>query len=211
MKQGDHQVFQKEHLLATVWHDKRDVFMLSSNTSHTLDNVERWDRHTRTRKLVPCPAVIKLYNQCRGVDKADQMRGYYTTLKKCRKYWCYLLSFVFDSSINNAFILFEQTAAKPSRRYSLLDFRLDLSEQLIAGFSSRKKAASKRKGQAVAPENVHNHKLMKFEGRKKACMACKNAKRRSPAGRAIESSYGCDVCQVNYCKDTCFPQHLGGQ
>lgn len=210
MKQGDCQVYQKDEILATIWRDKRDVFMLSSNTDHAMDTVERWDRHSRTRKLVPCPAVVKLYNQSMGgVDKADQMRGYYSTLKKCRKYWRYLLHFIFDSAINNSFILFDQAAAKPSRRYALLDFRLDLSEQLIGGFCSRKKAASKRKSQAVAPENVHSHKLVKFEGRKKACVACKNAKRRTAAGRAIESSYGCDVCQVNLCKDTCFPQHLG--
>ncbi|BFZ19914.1 hypothetical protein BsWGS_22953 [Bradybaena similaris] len=213
MKQGDHVVFQKEHLIATVWHDKRDVFMLSTNTSHTLDSVQRWDRQFRDRNVVPCPAVIRLYNQCMGgVDKADQMRGYYSTLKKCRKYWRYLLCFVFDSAVNNAFILFEQTAAKPSRRYSLLDFRLDLSEQLIAGFCSRKKATPpQRKSQVVAPENIHNHKLVRFEGRAKACVACLKAKRRTPKGRCIDSSFGCDACQLNYCKDTCFPQHIGAK
>ena len=84
VKQGEHQVYQKDGLVATVWHDKRDVLLSSSNTSHTMDQVERWDRRLRRKVVVPCPAVVKLYNKSMGgVDKADRMRGYYSTIK-CR-------------------------------------------------------------------------------------------------------------------------------
>ena len=145
-----------------------------------------------------------------GVDNADQMRDYYSTVKKLRKYWRYLLSFVFDASVNNAFILYDKcVTVKPKRHNAPLDFRLDFADQLIAGFSSRKKAAAKRKFQTVSESSAHLHKLVKFEGRKKACVSRKVAKRRTPAGRVVETSFGCDVCQVHFCKDMCFPQHVG--
>ena len=145
-----------------------------------------------------------------GVDNADQMRDYYSTVKKLRKYWRYLLSFVFDASVNNAFILYDKCVTVKQKRHNApLDFRLDFADQLIAGFSSRKKAAAKRKFQTVSESSAHLHKLVKFEGRKKACVNCKVAKRRTPAGKAVETSFGCDVCQVHFCKDTCFPQHVG--
>ena len=140
---------------------------MSSNTILTMDNVEHWDHHTCARKLVPCSTVFTSIHG-RRVNKADQVRWCYLTLEKCKKYWRYLFSFVLSSSNGNICVLFEQTAARPSQCYAILDFCLDLFEQLITGFSNRKKAASNRKTQVIAPENIHNHKLAKFEGRKKA-------------------------------------------
>ena len=211
LAKGQHLVFQKDGMLASIWHDKRDVNLLSTNCSHGDDGVPRWDRLQRDRLIVPCPTVVRLYNEhMGGVDTADQMRGYYSTVKKSHKYWRYLMSFVFDACINNAFILFDKTVlVKPKTRYALLDFRLDLADELIGGFSSRKKKAAKRKHQTVDRDNVSAHKLIKFDGRKRACVLCRQNQTRTSAGRAVESSYGCDVCQVNFCKDTCFPQHLG--
>ena len=105
-----------------------------------------------------------------------------------------MLSFVFDALVNNAFILYDKcVTVKPKRRYALLGFRLNLADQLIAGFSSRKKAAAKREFQTVSENNAHVHKMVKFEGRKKACVSCKVAKRHTPARRAVETSFGCDV------------------
>ena len=43
LKQGEHTVFQKDKMLVTVWHDKRDVLFLSTN-SHTMDHVDRYDK-----------------------------------------------------------------------------------------------------------------------------------------------------------------------
>ena len=44
LKQGEHTVFQKDKMLVTVWHDKRDVLFLSTNNSHTMDHVDRNDK-----------------------------------------------------------------------------------------------------------------------------------------------------------------------
>ena len=74
LRKGQHTVFQRDSLLATVWHAKRDVNLLSTNVSHGLDSVERWDKRARARAAVPCSTVVTLYNDnMGGVDKADQM------------------------------------------------------------------------------------------------------------------------------------------
>ncbi|KAK7089368.1 hypothetical protein V1264_025076 [Littorina saxatilis] len=211
LTKGQSLVFQKDNTLASVWHDKRDVNFLSTNCSNEDNSVLRWDRTQQARVAVPCPSVVKLYDQhMGGVDNSDQMRGYYNTVQKSHKYWRYLMSFVFDACINNAYILYDQTVLdKPKTRYALLDFRLDLADHLIGGFSSRKKLAPKRKAQIVNEANIGVHTLIKFDGRKRACITCKNLRRQTPTGRAVESSYGCGICQLNFCRDTCFPQHLG--
>ena len=41
------------------------------------------------------------------------------------------------------------------------------------------------------------------------CVKCQVARKRTAGGYVVESSYGCDVCQVNVCKNTFFPEHLG--
>ena len=79
-------MLQKDKMLATVWHDKRDVLFLSTNNSHTMDHVNHYDKHRRTSVAVPCPSVVKFYNENMGrVDSADQMRGCYSTVKKSRR------------------------------------------------------------------------------------------------------------------------------
>jgi len=195
-------------MVACIWHDKRDVNISSTNVSHTEVEVLRYDRALGGHYPVPYPVSLNVYNQFKaGVDRADQNRGYYSVLRKSRKYWRYLFYVVLDVAINNAFILYDQTiAVKPIRRYSLLEFRLDLADQLIAGFSSRKKWSAKRRAsELVNRDNVASHRLVRFIGRKRVCVY----KRRTDRGHAVVSRYGCELCQVNLCKTACFPVHIG--
>ena len=49
-----------------------------------------------TRLTVPCPLLID-YNQFMGgVDRGDQVRGYYSCRTKCRKFCKYIFHFVFN-------------------------------------------------------------------------------------------------------------------
>ena len=74
-----------------------------------------------------------------GVDKGDQLRQYYRVRTKCTKYYKYIFSFIFDVSITNAFILslFAPTSM-PITHQRLKAFRLQLAEQLISNYNSRK-------------------------------------------------------------------------
>ena len=58
-----------------------------------------------SRMEVPCPTAIISYNQhMGGVDRGDQVRGYYSCRTRCRKFYKYIFHFL-DVSITNAFIL----------------------------------------------------------------------------------------------------------
>ena len=76
-----------------------------------------------------------------GVDLNDQMRSYYPSGRPGKKWWRYLLWFLLDVSITNAFILEHLSlhAASSRARRSLLQFKLELAKQLIGGYCGRKR------------------------------------------------------------------------
>ena len=82
------------------------------------------------------PAVVAQYNKnMGGVDLADQLRKYYCLGHSCYKWYRYLYSFVVDSSICNAFILFNHyRVSQGIGKVKHLAFRTYLAKQLIAGF-----------------------------------------------------------------------------
>ena len=76
-------------ILATKWHDKRDVFVLSS--VHENEMVETLNgRHARRAggHGTPKPATAVAYNAHKtGVDKHDQAASYYPFGRKTVKWW----------------------------------------------------------------------------------------------------------------------------
>nr|XP_006812366.1 PREDICTED: piggyBac transposable element-derived protein 4-like [Saccoglossus kowalevskii] len=135
MKQGDYIVRQSQKVVACTWYDKREVRMLTTNCSPGGRDV------TRGGKTFFTPFSVLQYNQYMGgVDLSDQLASYYSISKKYMKYWKYLFFFFIQRMIVNSFILYSIAhSPNPRRRYRQLDFRLDLSSQLIAGYCSRKK------------------------------------------------------------------------
>ena len=79
-----------------------------------------------------------------GVDLSDQLRSYYPSNRKARKWWRYILFFLFDVSIVNAKVL---ESFVPNRSKRLLDFRLELVKGLVGNFSSRKQATPNQRVQ----------------------------------------------------------------
>ena len=54
------------------------------------------------RKWLPIPEFIDMYNHfMKGVDTADQMRSYYTSLKIHRRTWKPLFHFLLDTTVTN--------------------------------------------------------------------------------------------------------------
>ena len=101
------------------------------------------------------PPPIAFYNKYMGgVDLHDQNRRYYNLTLKAVKWWRYLFWFLLDVSIINSFLLYKETVEKPT---SHLQFRLQLSEELIGRFCARKKAGRPCSSQLVRPSNVLEH------------------------------------------------------
>ena len=88
-----------------------------------------------------CTDAVVLYNKyMAGVDKGDQLRQYYRVRTKCMKNYKYIFWFLFDVAITNAYILSSYSPTHmPHTSQSLKAFRLQLAEQLIGNYCSRRR------------------------------------------------------------------------
>lgn len=93
-----------------------------------------------TRISVPCPEAIIIYNRYMGgVDRGDQVRGYYNCKVKSRKFYKYIFYFLFDVSITNAFILYKNFRSSPTFN-TIKKFRLQLARELIGEYTTCRRA-----------------------------------------------------------------------
>ena len=103
LRPGEIRQLQKGNLLATVWYDKRQVAILSTNCQpNETVTVQRRTKEPPHIKDVDIPAPISTYNKYMGgVDLNDQMRSYYPSGRPGKKWWRYLLWFLLDVSITD--------------------------------------------------------------------------------------------------------------
>ena len=210
---------QKRNMLANVWFDKRKVAVLSTCQNPGNRTILRpRAQGNRPRELTKPIAIVNYNSYMGGVDLADQLRSYYPIGRESKKWWKYLFWFVIESSVVNAFIIYSETLpgqldddedAPP--KLSHLMFRLQVAKMLVGGFSGKKRAGRKSKSSIssslVAEANIGQHTLVKIEGRKRVCVQCSAVRRKTPAGRGIETSYRCKICNVALCqKRGCFAE-----
>ena len=141
LRQGESVFRRKGNLVVTVWKDKKPVHFLSTQSNPVGDN--RVNRRQRDGTIVEVPSVpvVKSYNNNMGaVDLSDQLRGYYMSGRKSKKWWRCLLWFLVDTSIVNAHI--SEKASRNHRNRTQLAFRLELVRDLIGDFSARRLSVS---------------------------------------------------------------------
>ncbi|KAK3108956.1 hypothetical protein FSP39_019728 [Pinctada imbricata] len=203
-KQGDVIQMQKGDTVATAWHDKRTVTLLSTNVDPT-DTTEVQRKQTDGTIInVPCPRVLKIYTQfTNGVDRADQLRSTYSIYRKASKWWKYLFWFMVDVCICNAFILMKEstnhvikTKTGRTRERTQLEFRIKLAHQLLGDFWGKRKRESigERQTQGLFHWPIEIDK-------KRTCKQCSKQKIRK------EPKTGCEQCNVNLCVGCFKPYH----
>ena len=200
-KPGELVQAQKGHMMFAKWHDKRDVAFLSTNVSpgEPSRNVQR---KIRGRNIdIVKPRVSDVYTaNMGGVDRADQLRSYYYVGRQSRKWYRYIFWYVFNMAACNSYIL--ECVHRERNKRSQSEFRLELGKRLINGYNSRKRPAN----EVPAPfnERLADHKSTQIDGRKKQCVFCKKAGRKTPKGYPVETKFKCEQCNVALCKDPCF-------
>ena len=108
---GEYKYTQDSNLL---WQHTKTVSCVSTNQSPEVSVRRRQDGR---RVEVPCLLPIKIYNRyIGGVDKNDQICGYYSVRTKSRKSYKYLFWFLFDVAIVNSFILYALSPAIGRRK-----------------------------------------------------------------------------------------------
>ena len=199
---------QSGNFLATVWYDKRQVALLSTNQNPN-DKLEVREND----QVISKPVAISNYTKYMGgVDRADQYRSYYPVGRESKKWWKYLSWYCINLSIVNSFILFSESVRdKRKKRYTQLDFRMDLEKGLRAGYTSRKNRIGRTPRQEnLFPSNIYNivgHALESINGRKRICRMCSKSGRRTPSGRKIETKWICKICEVPLCQACNAPFH----
>ena len=208
LRVGEKLVRQKGHVVFTKWHDKRDVSVMVTNVSPLVNDLEV----DRGDGAVQKPVVVDLYNRSMGgVDRADQLREYYSVGRSCYKWYRYIFWFLIDVSICNAFVLCNyDRLSQGLGKVRQLKFRTSLAKQLIGGFStsavSLAQSSKRRKIETFLLEegNAGQHFIDKIKGRKRQCIQCKRVGTKTPKGYPVESSFECVQCGVALCKEVCF-------
>lgn len=194
---------QKGELLAVTWKDKKPVHLI---TTVPVGN----DMDTATRKIKEggvwqekefgCPTAIKLYNSFMGgVDLGDQRIGTYKKHFKTSTWYMPLFFHCLEQACLNAFIVEQATPSHYKPKRTQLQFRSQLSEQLIGGRSYVKK-----KGRPSTPLPAETrfsrdefHYLVKKDS-KRACVV---------HSQDVRTVYQCKVCEQHMCIEPCFQRY----
>lgn len=202
---GDSKVLQRGPLVATVWKDKKLVYHLStlSDAATIVPCTRRVGAH---RIPLLQPQSCQQYNQYMGgVDLHDQYRMKYEVGRNSKKWWKYLFWFLVNCAIVNAFILYKHSSRRVTKkkRFSHLDFRLEVIRDIIGGYTKRKRPAREMDNVGIVDgENIQGHVHGRLPGKKRTCKyhaKTLNVRR--------ETVYGCTTCNVHLCKnDVCHAQ-----
>jgi len=174
LKPGEKRQLQKGTMLLTLWYEKRQVAVLTSNCNpNEQTTVQRRTKEAPHVKNVEIPAAIHRYNHSMGgVDLNDQYRSYYPLGCSGKKWWRFIFWFLVDISICNVYVVDWLSAHMLSSRTrrTHLHLKLKVAKQLIGGYSGRKRYAGKRKAtpfdNAISLPNLPGHQEVKLEGRK---------------------------------------------
>jgi len=93
-----------------------------------------------SRIPVTCPDSIIQYNAYMGgVDRGDQLCGYYNCRIKSRKFCKCILYFLLDVTITNAYILYKHYMYSSHSKITVKEFRLKLATDLIGEYCSHRR------------------------------------------------------------------------
>ena len=90
-----------------------------------------------------------------GVDRDDQLWGYYNCRTKSHKFYKYIFYFIFDVTITNAFILYKHFHPSPFK--TIKEFHLQLAWTPIGDYCSRRWAG--HCGGSILPLQLQHYPL----------------------------------------------------
>ena len=200
-RQGEMVQLRQGNLVATHFHDKRTISLLSTNNTMGRDEEGR-------------PHPLQDYNKFMGgVDKLDQQLAYYNVGRPGKKWWRYLMWHTLSTAIYNTFICRGDSPHhyEVAKGYDHMMFRMDIATALINGCCSRKLPGRRSsKQEVVAPESIKHHVVGKLPGRGKQCVNCSLRGKKTAKGYPVETTWKCRFCEVPLCKKVCFGENEFG-
>jgi len=206
-------------LLAVAWFDRKYVYFIT--TMHRAETTDpctiRRRNQDGSRVDVPCPPLLPDYQQyMRGVDRGDQLVGFYNVGRRSRKWWKRCFSYLLECSLLNAYVLHSLAypdlhQARGRQKFDFLKFRLEVANQLIHSFSSRQRAHNQISNDDRLKIHL-GHWPTLVEG-KRVCIVCRDTAKRlnlpSNEGRH-QTRNKCSHCNVYLCitkERNCFTKY----
>jgi len=148
------------------------------------------------------PRIITNYQEnFRGVDISDQLRSKYPVGRSSKKWWKFLFNFLTNLCIINGFVFYDHfnQVERKKKRYTQLDFRINLVAQLVNGYSFTKRRTP---ALVVFPMNMSNPNLHRYIRLKRKKSTCKFCPKHSDKKRK-ETVHGCNKCDKHLCSFEC--------
>lgn len=124
MRRGDYEevVNAERNVCVVNSKDNKSVLMASTCLgAQPVENVQRWDKSSKSYITIPCPNIVKTYNEnMGGVDVSNQMLEAYRSWHKTRKWPVKVFMHLFDMSLVNTW--YEYREASLSNRQKAMDF-----------------------------------------------------------------------------------------
>ena len=209
MKRSDCEFLYSKYVMACKWMDNRSVLLVSTALEGMVDvsSVQTREKGSATKSAIPCPTVVKLYNNGMGaVDLLDQRTAAYRLDHKSSVHFYVRIFFdLLDIACVNSFLVYSM---KHPKQLTLLDYKIAIAKNLIRWYQSRQRVVPlsrprKRKSTSVA-SNAHGGHSPEFQPMRKRCAYC------SKEGKENRTFVVCLVCDIPLClvKDrNCFSKH----
>ena len=199
MRRGDHDYMYSDKVGCCKWFDRRSVLMLFSNIEgmSTTSTILCRQKGSASKILVPCPDVIKMYNQgIGGVDLIDQRTAAYHLDRKSRvRFYLRIFFDLMDIACANSFVVYNMLHPND---LTLLGFKTIIATYLTGRYASRSRAPpawktrSKGKYQyQFEPNHLPLH-LPEFQSSRKRCEYCyKEGFERKTFDKCINAELSC--------------------
>ena len=204
MERGDCKFLFSGNTMACKWMDNWSVLLLSSALEGMNDtlSVQKREKGSKSKALVPCPKVVKLYNsRMGGVDLINQRTASFRVDPKSYvRFYIRIFFNLMDIAYVNSYLIYN---IKHPNKLSLFDYKIVGAKNLIQYHQGWKRAVpvprlSKRKNQ---PESIDNHggHLPDYQTLRKRCAYC------AMKGKSAMMACNIPLCLVK--ERNCFQKH----
>ncbi|XP_042145916.1 piggyBac transposable element-derived protein 4-like [Ixodes scapularis] len=216
LKKGEVESRSSHGILAVKWHDRKDVYILStmhSNSDMTATGKKRWIKRKGQSDAedVIKPSCVLDYNiGMGGVDKQDQMVACFPLMRKLVKGYQKIFFYVMDIAVFNSYVIYKKLSGD-CRTKNFVDFRLDLAEEILESVKLPDYKTRGRPSNGDTPLRLqakcwghfvqHIAPTEKKKNPTRACKVCTANKKRS------ETTWECGQCKVALHVPECFQRY----
>ena len=160
MKRGDCEFLFSDNTMACKWVDNLSVVLLSSAVKGMNDilSAQRREKGSKTKSLVPCPKVGKLYNSgMGGVDVIKKHTAAYRLDRKSSlRFYLRIFFDLIDIACVNSYLICNMNHPN---KFFLLDYKIVVAKNLIQYHQCRNRAVAMSKPPKTKsrPESIDNH------------------------------------------------------